>query len=177
MKGWWLNYVTLNPLTLYLSIYYCLCMYVISKRSRWKFFLQNSTIFRSDIRVINVSINYCNSLCFFSVLNRANDSLNLVPKHPWSTLSQNPSINPSYPFGLQCQPRTFGTFSKISLNTSKSPNEKVVQFVEAHNSPAGEPPCAIGRRPPHVAHRLHAHAIAPVGHEARAKPPRSADGL
>jgi hypothetical protein len=77
----------------------------------------------------------CNTPCFYSALNSASDSLNLVPNHPWSTPSQNPSINPSYPFDLQCQPRTFGTFSKIPLNTSKSPNGKVVQFVEAHNFP------------------------------------------
>jgi hypothetical protein len=28
---------------------------------------------------------------------------------------------------------TFATFSKFHLNTSKSPNTKVVQFVEGHN--------------------------------------------
>jgi hypothetical protein len=62
----------------------------------------------------------CNTLYFCSVLISANDSLNLIPNHTWSTLSQNPSINPSYPFDLLCQPRTFGMFTKISLNTSKS---------------------------------------------------------
>jgi hypothetical protein len=29
--------------------------------------------------------------------------------------------------------RTFAAFSKFQLNTSKSPNMKVVQFVEGHN--------------------------------------------
>jgi hypothetical protein len=38
--------------------------------------------------------------------------------------------------------------------------------------PAGEPPCAIGRRPAARRHHLLAHADAPVGHEARAQPPR-----
>jgi hypothetical protein len=30
-------------------------------------------------------------------------------------------------------PRTFAAFSKFDLNTSKSPNVKVVYFVEGHN--------------------------------------------
>jgi hypothetical protein len=44
-------------------------------------------------------------------------------------LAQNPfySLNPLMPFW------NFGTFSKISLNTSKPPKEKNVQNVEAHN--------------------------------------------
>jgi hypothetical protein len=44
-------------------------------------------------------------------------------------LTQNPfdSLNPLMPFW------NFGTFSKISLNTSKPPKEKNVQDVEAHN--------------------------------------------
>jgi hypothetical protein len=42
----------------------------------------------------------------------------------------------------------------------------------AAHSPAREPPFAIGRRPPHVANRLRAHAVATVANEARVKPPR-----
>jgi hypothetical protein len=38
----------------------------------------------------------CNILCFCSVLNSAFDSLDQVPNHLWSTLSQNPSLNPSF---------------------------------------------------------------------------------
>jgi hypothetical protein len=37
-----------------------------------------------------------NTPCFCSVPNCANNSLNQVPNHPWSTLSQNPTLNPSY---------------------------------------------------------------------------------
>jgi hypothetical protein len=44
-------------------------------------------------------------------------------------LAQNPfySVHPLMPF------RNFGTFSKISLNTSKPPKDKNVQNAEAHN--------------------------------------------
>jgi hypothetical protein len=34
---------------------------------------------------------------------------------------------------LLCHPRTFVAFSKFHLNTTNSPNIKVVQFVEGHN--------------------------------------------
>jgi hypothetical protein len=40
------------------------------------------------------------------------------------------------------------------------------------HSPAGERPSTIGRRPAARRYRLRAHADAPVGHEARPKPPR-----
>jgi hypothetical protein len=45
------------------------------------------------------------------------------------------------------------------------------------HSPAGELPPSIGCRPPHVANRLHAHAVATVANEGLAKPPWSATGL
>jgi hypothetical protein len=37
------------------------------------------------------------------------------------------------PFDFLGHCRTFATFSKFHLNTSKSPNIKVVQFFEGHN--------------------------------------------
>jgi hypothetical protein len=40
------------------------------------------------------------------------------------------------------------------------------------HSPAGEPPSTFGRRPAARRHRLRAHVGAPIGHKARAKPPR-----
>jgi hypothetical protein len=36
-------------------------------------------------------------------------------------------------FDLSMSPETFAAFSKFHLNTSKSPNVKVVYFVEGHN--------------------------------------------
>jgi hypothetical protein len=42
---------------------------------------------------------------------------------------------------------------------------------------ARAPPSATGGTPPHVANRLGAHAIAPVGHDAWAKLPCDANGL
>jgi hypothetical protein len=40
---------------------------------------------------------------------------------------------PFKPFDPPMSPRTFAAFSKFHLNTSNSPNIKVVQFVEGHN--------------------------------------------
>jgi hypothetical protein len=40
---------------------------------------------------------------------------------------------PLKPLTLHVNPRTFAAFSKFHLNTSNSPNIKVVQFVEGHN--------------------------------------------
>jgi hypothetical protein len=40
---------------------------------------------------------------------------------------------PLEPFDIHVNPRTFVVFSKFHLNTSNSPNIKVVQFVEGHN--------------------------------------------
>jgi hypothetical protein len=37
------------------------------------------------------------------------------------------------PFDLHSSSATFVAFSKFHLNTSNSPNVKVVQFVEGHN--------------------------------------------
>jgi hypothetical protein len=45
------------------------------------------------------------------------------------------------------------------------------------HSLASEPPCAIGRRPPHVAYRLHAHVVATLANKGSAKLPWSATGL
>jgi hypothetical protein len=45
------------------------------------------------------------------------------------------------------------------------------------HSPAGELPSSIGSRPPHVANRLRAHAVATMASEGSAKPPWSAGGL
>jgi hypothetical protein len=56
------------------------------------------------------------------------DPLNKVNTHLWSTLGQNPVKNP-----MSLNSRTFATFSKIHLNTSKYPNIKVVLFFEGHN--------------------------------------------
>jgi hypothetical protein len=52
---------------------------------------------------------------------------------PWSTLGQNPTQNPLNPFDTPVSAGTFAVFSKFHLNTSKSPNVKVVCFVEGHN--------------------------------------------
>jgi hypothetical protein len=62
-------------------------------------------------------LDRCNTLCFCLVPKSAKDPLNQVTTHPWSTLSQNPSLNPSHSFDLHCLPRTFSVFSKIHLNT------------------------------------------------------------
>jgi hypothetical protein len=75
----------------------------------------------------------CNTPCFCLVSTSANDHFNQVFNYPWSTLGQILAQNPSQPLDLPCPSRTFVTFSKIQLNTSVSPNVKVVQFVEAHN--------------------------------------------
>jgi hypothetical protein len=41
--------------------------------------------------------------------------------------------NPLNTFCPSMSPRTFAAFSKFHLNTSKSPNVKVVYLVEGHN--------------------------------------------
>jgi hypothetical protein len=82
-------------------------------------------------------VGRCNTPCFCLVSNSTNDPLNQVTIHPWSTLGQTQTQNPNYSFVTPCLPRTFGAFSKIHLNTSNSPNGKVVQFVEAHNFHVG----------------------------------------
>jgi hypothetical protein len=48
-------------------------------------------------------------------------------------LGQNPTQNPLTPFDPPVSTDTFAAFSKFSLNTSKSPNVKVVCFVKGHN--------------------------------------------
>jgi hypothetical protein len=54
---------------------------------------------------------------------------------PWSTSGQGlvkTLVKPlEHPLTFLCRP--FATFSKFHLNTSKSPNVKVVYFVEGHN--------------------------------------------
>jgi hypothetical protein len=47
----------------------------------------------------------------------------------WSNPTQNPVNTPCPPVSAG----TFAAFSKFHLNTSKSPNVKVVCFVEGHN--------------------------------------------
>jgi hypothetical protein len=49
--------------------------------------------------------------------------------NPWSNPTQNPLNTPCPPVSAG----TFATFSKFHLNTSKSPNVKVVCFVERNN--------------------------------------------
>jgi hypothetical protein len=49
--------------------------------------------------------------------------------------------------------------------------------VASPHSPPREPPSAIGHRPAARRHRLHAHAVATVANEARAKLPWSTAGL
>jgi hypothetical protein len=79
----------------------------------------------------------CNTPCFFLVPKSANEPLYQVTIHSWSTLSQTLAQTLASSFDLHYLPRTFGTFSKIHLNISKSPIGKVVQFVEAHNFHVG----------------------------------------
>jgi hypothetical protein len=45
------------------------------------------------------------------------------------------------------------------------------------HSLAGEPPCAIGCRPLHVAHRLHTHVVATMANEGSPKPHWSTTSL
>jgi hypothetical protein len=52
---------------------------------------------------------------------------------PWSTYGQTLVKDPLNTFDPSLSPGTFAAFSKFRLNTSKSPNVKVVYFVEGHN--------------------------------------------
>jgi hypothetical protein len=63
----------------------------------------------------------------------ANDHLKQVLKYPWSTLDQTLVKPLLKPFDIHGHSRTFAVFSKIHLNTSNSPNTKVVQFFMGHN--------------------------------------------
>jgi hypothetical protein len=49
------------------------------------------------------------------------------------TIGQTLVKTPLKPFDPPMSPRTFAAFSKFHLNTSNSPNIKVVQFVKGHN--------------------------------------------
>jgi hypothetical protein len=51
---------------------------------------------------------------------------------PWSTYGQTLAKDPLNTFDPSMSPGTFAAFSKFHLNTSKSPNVKVVYFVEGH---------------------------------------------
>jgi hypothetical protein len=51
----------------------------------------------------------------------------------YSTLVKTPLKNPLTPFDPPMSAGTFVAFSKFPLNTSNSPNTKVVHFVEGHN--------------------------------------------
>jgi hypothetical protein len=73
-----------------------------------------------EILWVGRMIGRCNTPCFCLVSYSANDLLNQVTNHLWSTLGQTLAQNPSYPFDFPCLPRTFGAFSKIHLNTSNS---------------------------------------------------------
>jgi hypothetical protein len=52
---------------------------------------------------------------------------------PSSSLVKTLVKDPLKPFDPPSHPRTFVVFSKFHLNTSDSPNVKVVQFVDGHN--------------------------------------------
>jgi hypothetical protein len=52
---------------------------------------------------------------------------------PWSTLGQTLVKGPLNTLDLSMSTGNFVAFSKFHLNTSKSPNVKVVYFVEGHN--------------------------------------------
>jgi hypothetical protein len=61
------------------------------------------------------------------------ESLDQVYTHPWSTFGQRHGQTPLKRWRQRMSSRTFAAFSKFHLNTSKSPNSKVFQFVEGHN--------------------------------------------
>jgi hypothetical protein len=61
------------------------------------------------------------------------EPLDQVNTHPWSTLGQKPGQTPLKHGRRWMSSGTFVVFSKFHLNTSKSTNMKVVQFVEEHN--------------------------------------------
>jgi hypothetical protein len=89
---------------------------------------------RFEVRnMIKVKYIPCNTPCFCLVSTSANDRFNQVPNQSWSTLGQTLAQNPRQTLDLPCTSRTFVVFSKFHLNTSFSPNVKVVQFIEAHN--------------------------------------------
>jgi hypothetical protein len=57
-----------------------------------------------------------------------------TPNDPlWSTYGQTLVKDPLNPFDPSISPGTFAVFSKFHLNTSNSPNTKVVYVVEGHN--------------------------------------------
>jgi hypothetical protein len=61
------------------------------------------------------------------------EPMDQVYTHPWSTLGQRHGQTPLKHWRQRMSSRTFATFSKFHLNTSKSTFMKVVQFVEGHN--------------------------------------------
>jgi hypothetical protein len=52
---------------------------------------------------------------------------------PWSTLGQTLPKTPGIPLCPPMSAGIFAAFSKFDINTSNSPNTKVVYFVEGHN--------------------------------------------
>jgi hypothetical protein len=62
-----------------------------------------------------------------------NDPLDQVNTPEWSSLGQRHSQIPLKPWRRWMSSGTFAAFSKFHLNTSKSTNMKVLQFVEGHN--------------------------------------------
>jgi hypothetical protein len=62
-----------------------------------------------------------------------NDPIDQVHTHVWASLRQT-LPKPQWPW---MSSGTFAAFSKFHLNTSKSTNMKVVQFVEGHNFHVG----------------------------------------
>jgi hypothetical protein len=61
------------------------------------------------------------------------EPLDQVYTHPWSTLGQRHGQTGLNHWRRRMSSGTFAAFSKFHLNTSKSTNIKVVQFVERHN--------------------------------------------
>jgi hypothetical protein len=61
------------------------------------------------------------------------EPLDQVYTHPWSTFGQRHGQTSLKPWRRRMSSGTFAAFSKFHLNTSKSTNMKVVQFVKEHN--------------------------------------------
>jgi hypothetical protein len=61
------------------------------------------------------------------------EPLDQVYTLPWSTFGQRHGQTLLKPWRQRMSSGTFATFSKFHLNTSKSTNMRVVQFVEEHN--------------------------------------------
>jgi hypothetical protein len=97
-------------------------------------------------------------------------------------VSRHATSTPSYPERVrmprhQDTPRSeAGAITTVHLRLMTRAGGLGQCHAASPHSLAGEPPSAIGRRASARRRRLRAHAIAPVGHEARAKPPRRVVG-